>query len=96
MYAPCTHGSPPRLCVFHRPLAAFFFLQHSFGADRVRLVLSDTAALLDSLVDQTLTAMEAGLSLDRVLQAVRLPTDLLSVRGIWKGLFLESLEWIPG
>ena len=43
-------------------------------------MLTDTAALLDSLVDQTLAGMEAGLSLNAVLQSVKLPVDLLQVR----------------
>ena len=46
------------------------------GADRVRQALSDTAELLESLVDQTLALMNAGARLDEVLHAVRPPTTL--------------------
>ena len=46
------------------------------GAERVRAALSDTAALLESLVEQTLELMNEGAPLDRILQAVRVPDDL--------------------
>ena len=48
------------------------------GAERVYAALSDTAALLESLVEQTLELMNAGASLDRVLQSVRAPEALLA------------------
>lgn len=48
------------------------------GAVRVRRVLDDVATALESLVEQTLALMNAGESLDRVLQAVRVPDDLLA------------------
>ena len=48
------------------------------GADRVRAALTDTAALLESLVEQTLGLMNEGASLDRVLHSVRAPEELLA------------------
>ncbi len=47
------------------------------GADRVRQALSETAAMLDSLVDQTLDLMNAGARLDEILHTVRAPAELL-------------------
>ena len=47
------------------------------GADRVRRALTDTADLLDSLVDQTLDLMNAGARLDDIVHTVRAPADLL-------------------
>ncbi len=46
------------------------------GRDRVRQALSDTAALLESLVAQTLELMNAGARLDDALHTVRSPSDL--------------------
>ena len=46
------------------------------GADRVRQALTDTAELLESLVDQTLALMNAGARLDEVLHSVRPPAAL--------------------
>ncbi len=46
------------------------------GADRVRQALTDTADLLDSLVDQTLDLMNAGARLDEVIHTVRAPAHL--------------------
>ena len=43
------------------------------GADRVRQALTDTADLLDSLVDQTLALMNAGARLDEILHTVAAP-----------------------
>jgi glyoxylase-like metal-dependent hydrolase (beta-lactamase superfamily II) len=68
------------------------------GADRVRLALSETAELLELLVDETLSRMNAGLRLDQVLAEVRPPPRLLQrpylrpvydepefiVRNIWR------------
>jgi len=68
------------------------------GAGRVRQALSDTADLLDSLVDQTLALMNAGARLDEILHTVAAPADLLArpylrpvydepefiVRNIWR------------
>jgi glyoxylase-like metal-dependent hydrolase (beta-lactamase superfamily II) len=48
------------------------------GADRVRQALTDTADLLDSLVDQTLALMNAGARLDEALHSVRPPAALAS------------------
>ncbi|MEZ4392981.1 MAG: alkyl sulfatase dimerization domain-containing protein [Polyangiales bacterium] len=47
------------------------------GAQRVRQALTETAALLESLVEQTLRAMNSGATLDEVLRAVRPPAALL-------------------
>jgi len=47
------------------------------GADRVRQALTDTADLLDSLVDQTIALMNAGARLDEVLHTVVAPAHLL-------------------
>ena len=47
------------------------------GADRVRQALEDTAALLESLHDQTLALMNDGADLDTVLHTVRAPAELL-------------------
>jgi alkyl sulfatase BDS1-like metallo-beta-lactamase superfamily hydrolase len=46
------------------------------GGDRVRQALTDTADLLDSLVDQTLAVMNAGGRLDEAVHAVRPPAHL--------------------
>ena len=46
------------------------------GADRVRQALTDTADLLDSLVDQTIALMNAGARLDEVLHTVAVPAHL--------------------
>jgi alkyl sulfatase BDS1-like metallo-beta-lactamase superfamily hydrolase len=47
------------------------------GADRVRQALTDTADLLESLVDQTLAMMNGGARLDEIVHTVRAPADLL-------------------
>jgi alkyl sulfatase BDS1-like metallo-beta-lactamase superfamily hydrolase len=46
------------------------------GADRVEQALTDTADLLDSLVDQTLAIMNAGGRLDDAIHTVRPPAEL--------------------
>jgi alkyl sulfatase BDS1-like metallo-beta-lactamase superfamily hydrolase len=46
------------------------------GADRVRQALSDTAELLESLVDQTLAVMNCGGRLDEAIHSVRPPPEL--------------------
>jgi alkyl sulfatase BDS1-like metallo-beta-lactamase superfamily hydrolase len=46
------------------------------GADRVRQALTDTADLLDSLVDQTLAVMNAGGRLDDAIHTVLPPAEL--------------------
>jgi glyoxylase-like metal-dependent hydrolase (beta-lactamase superfamily II) len=48
------------------------------GAGRVAQALTDTADLLDSLVDQTLELMNAGARLDDALHSVRAPDHLAS------------------
>ena len=59
--------------------AEFLLPGHGFpvmGADRVRRALTDTADLLDSLVDQTLAVMNAGGRLDDAIHSVRVPAAL--------------------
>jgi alkyl sulfatase BDS1-like metallo-beta-lactamase superfamily hydrolase len=46
------------------------------GADRVRQALTDTAAYLESLHEQTVALMNAGASLDEILHTVRPPAEL--------------------
>ena len=48
------------------------------GSDRVAQALTDTADLLDSLVDQTLEMMNSGARLDDAIHGVRPPTHLAS------------------
>jgi alkyl sulfatase BDS1-like metallo-beta-lactamase superfamily hydrolase len=48
------------------------------GKERVRAVLEDGAALLESLVDQTLELMNAGASLDHIVNAVSSPEELVA------------------
>ncbi len=48
-----------------------------FGAERVHQALTDTAALLRSIEDQTLALMNKGCSMDEVLHGVQLPEDLM-------------------
>lgn len=47
------------------------------GADNVRMVLLDTATLLESLATQTLALMNEGARLNDILHTVRAPADLL-------------------
>ncbi len=47
------------------------------GAGRVRQALSDTAELLESLVEQTLALMNGGARLDEVVHTVRPPAALM-------------------
>jgi alkyl sulfatase BDS1-like metallo-beta-lactamase superfamily hydrolase len=47
------------------------------GADRVRAILEDTAALLEALTERTLALMNEGASLSRVLAEVEAPAGLL-------------------
>ena len=47
------------------------------GADRVRQALTETAALLESLHDQTVALMNQGASLDEIIHAVEAPADLI-------------------
>ena len=68
------------------------------GQDRVAQALDETARLLETLVDQTLAAMNGGASLDEVLHTVQAPAELLArpylrpvydepefiVRNIWR------------
>jgi alkyl sulfatase BDS1-like metallo-beta-lactamase superfamily hydrolase len=68
------------------------------GEDRVRRALLDSAALLESLLEQTLALMNEGARLDDIVHTVRAPEELLErpylrpiydepefvVRGIWR------------
>lgn len=47
------------------------------GVDRVRTALTDSAALLEHLVAETLELMNAGATLDDIVHTVRAPADLL-------------------
>ena len=65
--------------------------------EKIAMMLDDGATVLESLVEQTLALMNEGATLNRILQQVQAPTDLLSksyllpkyddpefvVRGIW-------------
>jgi glyoxylase-like metal-dependent hydrolase (beta-lactamase superfamily II) len=68
------------------------------GADRVKQALTDTAELLESLVDQALALMNEGARLDELIHTVKAPAHLLErpylspvydepefvVRNIWR------------
>ncbi len=68
------------------------------GADRVRAILTDTAAMLEHLHDETVRMMNEGAKLDDILHQVRAPAELLEkpylrpiyddpefvVRNIWR------------
>jgi alkyl sulfatase BDS1-like metallo-beta-lactamase superfamily hydrolase len=47
------------------------------GADRVEQALTETAELLESLVDQTLALMNQGARLDEIVRSVQAPPELL-------------------
>ncbi len=47
-----------------------------FGAKRVRTALSDVAAYLESIEEQTLALMNRGAQLDEVIHTVRVPEEL--------------------
>jgi alkyl sulfatase BDS1-like metallo-beta-lactamase superfamily hydrolase len=47
------------------------------GADRVEQALTETAELLESLVDQTLALMNEGARLDEIVRTVQAPPELL-------------------
>ncbi len=69
-----------------------------FGADRVRQALDDTASLLESLHEQTVSLMNQGVRLNDILHAVKVPPELTTqpylqatyddpefiVRNIWR------------
>jgi alkyl sulfatase BDS1-like metallo-beta-lactamase superfamily hydrolase len=48
------------------------------GAQRIRTVLDDTAAVLETLVEGTLAMMNAGEPLDAILHTVKVPAELLA------------------
>ncbi|HEX3707139.1 MAG TPA: alkyl sulfatase dimerization domain-containing protein [Mycobacteriales bacterium] len=68
------------------------------GADRVKTALLDTAALLESLHEQTVAMMNQGARLDEIIHSVKAPAELLAkpylrpvydepefvVRNIWR------------
>jgi alkyl sulfatase BDS1-like metallo-beta-lactamase superfamily hydrolase len=60
---------PEVLCPGHGPPIV--------GAERVARALSETAELLESLVDQTLSLLNAGARLSEILHSVRAPQHLL-------------------
>src|SRR5581483_11535162 len=49
-----------------------------FGADRVAQILGDAAEFLETIHDQTVALMNEGKSLDEIVQAVKVPQELLS------------------
>lgn len=49
-----------------------------FGADRVSTLLDDGAKFLDTMHDQALALMNEGKTLDEIVQAVKIPTELLA------------------
>jgi alkyl sulfatase BDS1-like metallo-beta-lactamase superfamily hydrolase len=48
-----------------------------FGADRIRIALTDAAELLEAIEGQVLALMNSGATLDRVIHEVRVPAHLL-------------------
>jgi len=46
------------------------------GADRVKTALNDTAAFLESILEQTLKLMNTGASLETVIHSVKVPEEL--------------------
>jgi alkyl sulfatase BDS1-like metallo-beta-lactamase superfamily hydrolase len=60
--------------------AEFLVPAHGFpvaGADRIRMVLDDTASALETLVSGTLEMMNAGERLDTIIHSVKLPSEVL-------------------
>ena len=49
-----------------------------WGADRVEQALTETAQLLESIVEQTVSRMNAGMRLDEIIGQVRAPEALLA------------------
>lgn len=49
------------------------------GRDRIRMVLTTSAELLESLHDQTVELMNSGATLDEVLQGVQVPAELIEL-----------------
>jgi len=47
------------------------------GRERIRMVLMDTAAALDRVVEQTLAGMNSGATLDHIIEAFEMPQDLM-------------------
>ncbi len=48
------------------------------GAERIRMILDDTASVLETLVNGTLEMMNAGERLDTIIHSLRLPRDVLA------------------
>src|ERR1700722_6921459 len=60
--------------------AEFLLPGHGFpviGADRIRTALTDTAELLETIVEQVLELMNSGARLDEILHTVEVPSHLL-------------------
>jgi alkyl sulfatase BDS1-like metallo-beta-lactamase superfamily hydrolase len=81
--------------------AELFMPAHGFpiaGADRIRMVLDDTASALEGLLRDTLEMMNAGERLDAILHSVSVPAELMrkpylralydepefTIRNIWR------------
>jgi alkyl sulfatase BDS1-like metallo-beta-lactamase superfamily hydrolase len=76
------------------------------GAERIEQALTETAALLESLVEQTMALMNQGAAVDRAVNEVRAPEHLLArpylrplrddpefvVRNVWR----ENGGWYGG
>ncbi|MEO8541375.1 MAG: alkyl sulfatase dimerization domain-containing protein [bacterium] len=54
-----------------------------FGNDRIRLALTESAELLESLVEQTLELINRGVRLDEVIHTVEAPARLLERPYLW-------------
>jgi alkyl sulfatase BDS1-like metallo-beta-lactamase superfamily hydrolase len=48
------------------------------GVDRIRMILDDTAAVLEELVNGTLEMMNAGERLDSIIHSLKLPAEVLA------------------
>jgi len=48
------------------------------GVDRIRMILDDTAAVLETLVTGTLEMMNAGERLDSIIHSLKLPAEVLA------------------
>lgn len=54
-----------------------------FGGDRIALALSETAEMLESLVEQSLELINRGVRLDEVIHTVKAPAHLLERPYLW-------------
>lgn len=48
------------------------------GVDRIRMILDDTASILETLVNGTLEMMNAGERLDTIIHSLKLPNEVLA------------------